>query len=65
MFNTLNLITMPYGKGTYGSKVGRPTKKAKRATKKIKKVQGLVEKGKMKRATRVAARYDKKARKKK
>tara|TARA_R100001082_G_scaffold35162_1_gene18219 strand:- start:34 stop:204 length:171 start_codon:yes stop_codon:yes gene_type:complete len=56
---------MPYGKGTYGSKVGRPTKKAKRATKKIKKVQGLVEKGKMKRGTRVAARYDKKARKKK
>ena len=38
MFNSLNLITMPYGKGTYGSKVGRPAKKAarkaKRATKK-------------------------------
>jgi len=56
---------MPQGKGTYGNKVGRPARKAKRATKKIKKVQGLVEKGKMKRATRVAARYDKKARKKK
>jgi hypothetical protein len=25
---------MPYGKGTYGSKVGRPTKKKKTAVKK-------------------------------
>ena len=31
-------IIMPYGKGTYGSKVGRPSKKAKAAgRKKMKK----------------------------
>jgi len=28
---------MPYGKGTYGSKVGRPTKKKKKVKKKGKK----------------------------
>jgi len=28
---------MPYGKGTYGSKVGRPPKKKKNPTKKGKK----------------------------
>ncbi len=28
---------MPYGKGTYGSKVGRPKKKKKKSTKKGKK----------------------------
>ena len=30
-------ITMPQGKGTYGSKVGRPPKKAKSVVKKTKK----------------------------
>jgi len=28
---------MPYGKGTYGSKVGRPKKKKKKGSKKKKK----------------------------
>ena len=28
---------MPMGKGTYGSKVGRPPKKKKKKTKKVKK----------------------------
>lgn len=30
-------MTMPYGKGTYGNKVGRPPKKKKRKSKKGKK----------------------------
>tara|TARA_R100001244_G_scaffold125412_1_gene95376 strand:+ start:353 stop:520 length:168 start_codon:yes stop_codon:yes gene_type:complete len=52
---------MPKGPGTYGSKKGRPPKKTVR---KVKRVQKLVEKGKMKKATRVAARYDRKRKKK-
>ena len=28
---------MPYGEGTYGSKVGRPSKKLKKALRKLKK----------------------------
>tara|TARA_B000000532_G_scaffold220949_1_gene195715 strand:- start:627 stop:848 length:222 start_codon:yes stop_codon:yes gene_type:complete len=31
---------MPYGKGTYGSKVGRPPKKDKKKKKKVKKMYG-------------------------
>tara|TARA_R100000700_G_C3040279_1_gene64621 strand:- start:135 stop:242 length:108 start_codon:yes stop_codon:yes gene_type:complete len=31
---------MPYGKGTYGSKVGRPSKAAKKAGKKKMKKKG-------------------------
>ena len=31
--------TMPYGKGTYGSKVGRPSKAAKKAGRKKKVVR--------------------------
>tara|TARA_R100001082_G_scaffold98053_1_gene66161 strand:+ start:500 stop:607 length:108 start_codon:yes stop_codon:yes gene_type:complete len=31
---------MPYGKGTYGSKVGRPSKAAKKAGKKRMKKKG-------------------------
>jgi hypothetical protein len=53
---------MPAGKGTYGSKIGRPAKKAAR---RVKRVQKLVEKGKMKKAIRVAARYDRQRKKKK
>lgn len=43
---------MPYGKGTYGSKVGRPAKKKKMLTKKQKtlpkQLQAKIMKSKMK-----------------
>ena len=35
---------MPYGKGTYGTRVGRPSKKLKQATKKKTKPKNLKKK---------------------
>jgi hypothetical protein len=55
LFNTLNLITMPYGTGTYGSKKGRPSKAAKKTARKAKRATR-----KAKRATKKAARKMKK-----